>query len=221
MTIAIDGPSGAGKSTVARAAAQRLGYAYIDTGALYRAVGLAVMRSGASTKEAQAVAACLPGIQLAVKYIGGEQRVYLGDEDVSEAIRAPKASMAASDVGKVPEVRAYLLGLQRELAASQDSILDGRDIGTVVLPDANVKIYLTASAEVRAQRRWLELKGKGIEEAREKVLAEVVARDEQDMKRPIAPLRPAQDSIELDSSGMALEETVQAVIDIIRSKGET
>jgi len=215
MTIAIDGPSGAGKSTAAKAAAQRLGFAYVDTGALYRSIGLAVLRAGKSAKDAESVAACLPDIQLRVDYIDGEQRVYLGGEDVSQAIRTPEASMAASDVGKVPEVRAYLLEFQRSLARSQDSILDGRDIGTVVLPDAEVKIFLTASPEIRARRRWEELRGKGIEEPYERVLADVLARDEQDTNRPIAPLRPAQDSVLIDSTGMTLEETIQTVIDTI------
>jgi len=216
MIVAIDGPAGAGKSSVAKEAAKRLGYAYIDTGALYRTVGLAVQRRGVSTKDAAAIAACLPGVELDVKYIDSVQRVYLAGEDVSQAIRTPEASLAASDVGKVPEVRAFLLELQRELAWAQDSILDGRDIGTVVLPDADVKIYLTASAQIRAKRRWLQLKAKNIEEPYEKVLAEVIARDEQDMNRAIAPLRPAEDSIELDTSGIDFEQSVQAVIEIIK-----
>ena len=216
MTIAIDGPSGAGKSTISQQAAQRLGYAYIDTGALYRSIGLAAARAGASTKDAQAVAACLPGIELDVKYIDAVQHVFLGGEDVSEAIRTPEASLMASDVGKVPEVREYLLELQRGLARAHDSILDGRDIGTVVLPGADVKIYLTASAEERARRRQLQLAEKGIDEPYEKVLAEVIARDEQDMNRPIAPLKAADDAIVLDTTDFTFEQSVQAVINIIQ-----
>ena len=216
IQVAIDGPAGAGKSTIAQQAAQRLGYAYIDTGALYRTIGLAVMRSGASTKDAAAVAACLPGISLDVKYLHGTQHVFLDGEDVSAAIRTPEASLAASDVGKVPAVRDYLLELQRSLARAQNSILDGRDIGTVVLPDADVKIYLTATAEERARRRQLQLAEKGIDEPFEKVLAEVIARDEQDMNRPIAPLRPAEDGVTLDTTGYGFEESVQAVINIIQ-----
>ena len=215
MITAIDGPAGAGKSTIAQQAAQRLGYAYIDTGALYRAIGLAVARAGASTKDAVAVAACLPGISLEVKYLHGAQHVFLDNEDVSEAIRTPEASLAASDVGKVPAVRDYLLELQRSLARAQNSILDGRDIGTVVLPDADVKIYLTATAEERARRRQLQLAEKGIDEPYEKVLAEVIARDEQDMNRPIAPLKQADDAILLDTTGYTFEESVQAVINLI------
>jgi len=218
MTIAIDGPSGAGKSTIARQAAQRLGFAYIDTGALYRAIGLAAMRAGTCTKDEQAIAACLPNLALSVQYLGGIQHVFLGDEDVSEKIRSPKASLAASDVGKVPAVRDYLLELQRNLAYAQDSILDGRDIGTVVLPQADVKIFLTASAEERARRRWHQLKESGTDEPYEKVLAEVIARDEQDMNRAIAPLKPAKDSITLDTTNMTLEESVNAVTSIIQEK---
>jgi len=213
--VAIDGPSGAGKSTIAQAAAKQLGWAYIDTGALYRAVGLAVMRAGADTKLASAVAACLPEIALDVQYENGEQQVYIKGENVSEAIRTPEASLAASDVGKVPEVRAFLLQLQRDLAAAQPSILDGRDIGTVVLPHAPVKIYLTATAQERAQRRHAQLAEKGIDEPFEKVLEEVNARDHQDMNREIAPLKQAQDAIVLDTTGQTLEESIQAVVQMM------
>ncbi|MCL2531620.1 MAG: (d)CMP kinase [Oscillospiraceae bacterium] len=215
--VAIDGPSGAGKSTIAQAAARQLGWAYIDTGALYRAIGLAVMRSGANTKNEDAVAACLPVIELDVQYVNGEQQVYIAGENVSEAIRTPEASLAASDVGKVPAVRDFLLQLQRDLAAAQPSILDGRDIGTVVLPHAPVKIYLTASAEMRAQRRHSQLAEKGIDEPFEKVLAEVNARDEQDMNRAIAPLRQADDAVLLDTTHLSLDESIQAVVQLIRN----
>ena len=215
MIIAIDGPAGAGKSSIARMAAQHLGYAYIDTGALYRGIGLAVMRQGADTKDKQATADCLPGISLSVRYADDAQRVFLGEEDVSEAIRTPAASMAASDMGANPAVRAYLLELQRSLARAQNSILDGRDIGTVVLPDADIKIFLTAAPEERARRRFEELRTKGSCEPYEKVLAEVIARDEQDRSRPVAPLRPAEDSILLDTTGNEFEQSVQAVIGII------
>jgi len=216
MIIALDGPSGAGKSTVAQMAAKQLGFAYIDTGALYRAIGVAVMRTGASTKDEIAVANALPTLALSVKYQGGEQRVFLGKEDVSDEIRTPKASLAASDVGKVPAVRDYLLELQRDLARAQPSILDGRDIGTVVLPNADVKIFITATAEERAQRRYLQLKNKGIDEPYEKVLTEVVARDEQDMNRAIAPLKQADDAVLLDTTRFSLEESVAAVVDIVK-----
>jgi cytidylate kinase len=216
MQIAIDGPSGAGKSTIAQAAARQLGWAYIDTGALYRAIGLAAMRAGADLKDPLAVAACLPAIELDVQYADGEQLVFIAGENVSEAIRTPEASLAASDVGKVPAVRDFLLQLQRDLAAARPSILDGRDIGTVVLPHAPVKIYLTATAEERARRRHRQLIEKGINEPFEKVLAEVNARDTQDMNRAIAPLRQADDAILLDTTGQTLDESIQTVVQMIR-----
>jgi len=201
MIIAIDGPAGAGKSTVARGAARELGYSYIDTGALYRGIGVSVMRLGIDTKDREAVAACLP-VPI----------------DNTEAIRTPEASMAASDVAAIPAVRAFLLDTQREMAHKGDCILDGRDIGTVVLPNADVKIFLTAKPEERARRRWEELKGKGAADSYEKVLAEVIARDDQDMNRAAAPLRQAQDSILLDTTGMDLEQSIQALLHIIRAK---
>jgi len=216
MQIAIDGPSGAGKSTIAQAAAKALGWAYIDTGALYRAIGLAVMRSGADTQNADAVAACLPTIALDVQYHDGEQQVFIAGENVSEEIRTPEASLAASDVGKVAAVREFLLQLQRDLAAARPSILDGRDIGTVVLPDAPVKIYLTASAEKRARRRHVQLAEKGIHEPFEKVLQEVNARDAQDMNRAIAPLRQADDAVLLDTTEQTLQESIESVVQMIR-----
>jgi len=204
MIIAVDGPAGAGKSTVARGAARALGYTYIDTGALYRGIGVSVMRLGVDTKDREAVAACLPV-----------------PVDTTEAIRTPEASMAASDMGAIPAVRAFLLEVQRDMAREGDCILDGRDIGTVVLPDADVKVFLTAKPEERARRRWLELRAKGADEPYEKVLAEVLARDGQDMNRAEAPLRAAEDSILLDTTGMGLDESVQALLDIIRSKEKT
>ena len=204
MTIAIDGPAGAGKSTIARAAAQALGYTYIDTGALYRGIGVSVMRLGIDARDRQAVAACLP-VPI----------------DTTEAIRTPEAAIASSQVAQIPEVRAYLLELQRELARRErNCILDGRDIGTVVLPNADVKIFLTAAPEERARRRWLEQKAKGVNDPYEKVLAEVLARDEQDMNRAEAPLRPAEDSVLLDNTGMDIEQSVRALLKIIQSKEE-
>jgi len=201
MIIAIDGPAGAGKSTIARAAAQALGYTYIDTGALYRGIGVSVMRLGVDTRDKAAVAACLP-VPI----------------DTTDAIRTPKASLAASDVAAVPAVRAFLLQTQRDLAHAGDCILDGRDIGTVVLPDADIKIFLTADPKERARRRWLEQKAKGVDDPYEKVLAEVLARDEQDMNRAESPLRPAEDGILLDTTHMNLEQSIQALLEIIRSK---
>ncbi|MDR2687904.1 MAG: cytidylate kinase [Oscillospiraceae bacterium] len=204
MTIAIDGPAGAGKSTIARAAAQALGYAYIDTGALYRGIGVSVMRLGIDPKDKAAVAACLP-VPI----------------DTTDAIRAPEASLAASDVAAVPEVRAFLLQTQRDLAYARDSVLDGRDIGTVVLPDADVKIFLTAKPEERARRRWLEQEARGVGDPYEKVLAEVLARDEQDTNRAEAPLRPAEDSVLLDNTGMDVEQSVRALLEIIQPKEDS
>ena len=219
MTIAIDGPAGAGKSTVARGAAQALGYAYIDTGALYRAVALAALRAGVSSGDEAAVSALLPQIELGVDYdSSGAQHVYLGGMDVSADIRAPEVSMATSDVSKYKAVRAFLLQLQRDLAYARDSILDGRDIGTVVLPNADVKVFLTAQPEERARRRWEEQKARGIGDPYEKVLAEVLARDGQDMSRAEAPLRPADDSTLLDTTGMDLGESIQALLNIIKTK---
>jgi len=204
MTIAIDGPAGAGKSTIARAAAQALGYTYIDTGALYRGIGVSVMRLGVDPRDRRAVAACLP-VPI----------------DTTDAIRTPQAAMASSQVAQIPEVRAYLLELQRELARKEKNcILDGRDIGTVVLPDADVKIFLTADPEERAKRRWEEQKAKSMNDPYLKVLAEVLARDEQDMNRAEAPLRPAEDSVLLDTTGMDIEQSVRALLEIIRSKEE-
>jgi len=201
MIIAIDGPAGAGKSSVARAAARALGYAYIDTGALYRGIGVSVMRLGIDTKDREAVAACLP-VPI----------------DTTEAIRSPEASMAASDMGAIPAVRAFLLETQRDMARAGDCILDGRDIGTVVLPDADVKVFLTAKPEERARRRWEEQRAKGVEDSFEKVLAGVLARDDQDMNRAAAPLRPARDSILLDTSDLDLDGSVLALMKIIQSK---
>ncbi|MDR0532168.1 MAG: (d)CMP kinase [Oscillospiraceae bacterium] len=217
MIIAIDGPAGAGKSTVARLAAAALCFVYIDTGALYRAVGLAAMRAGADLNDPGAVAAVLPGVRLSITYDeSGGQHIFLGSEDVSLSIRTPECSMAASAVGRVPAVRAFLLETQRSLARARSSVLDGRDIGTVVLPEADVKIFLTASPEERAARRWKELQARGVDEPYEKVLAEVVERDRQDTGRPIAPLRPAEDSVTLDTTGLTLEEAVARVVNLAR-----
>ncbi|MDR1927558.1 MAG: (d)CMP kinase [Oscillospiraceae bacterium] len=218
VSIAIDGPSGAGKSSVARRAAHVLGYVYIDTGALYRSIGYAARCAGISTKDAAAVEALLPQLSLSLRYIEGEQHVFLGEEDVSQAIRTPEASLAASEVSALPAVRDYLLERQRALAEVSNSILDGRDIGTVVLPQAQVKIFLTASAEERAERRCKELCAKGFREPYEKVLREIRQRDAQDSNRPIAPLKPAADSFTLSTTGLALEDAVNAAVTLIQSK---
>lgn len=218
INVAIDGPGGAGKSTSARAAAKELGYIYVDTGALYRAVGVNALRNNVDTRDKAAVAATLEGISVDLVFENGEQKVLLNGENVSTEIRTPPASMAASDVSAVPEVRAFLFDLQRDIASRNNCIMDGRDIGTVVLPDAQVKIFLTASAEERAQRRYKELLAKGSTVSFQSVLDELIERDYNDSHREIAPLKPAEDSVILDTTGVSLEEQVQKIIDIIKEK---
>ena len=220
ISVAIDGPSGAGKSTVARAAAARLGYVYVDTGAMYRAIGLAVCRKGISGEDAAGIAAALPEIEIRLAYQDGAQRVMLNDEDVSDAIRTPEIAHYASKVSAVPEVRQFLLDVQRDMAKKGNILMDGRDIGTVILPDAPVKIFLTASAETRAERRYLELAEKGQQVTRGSVLHDVVERDRQDMSRAVAPLKQAEDAVLLDTSKMTLDESIEAVLQIIRKKIE-
>lgn len=218
INVAIDGPAGAGKSTVARGAAKQLGYIYVDTGALYRAVGLNALRNKIDTKNAKAVAESINGIKVDIVFSNGEQRVLLNGEDVSEEIRTPDASMAASNVSAVPEVRAFLFDLQRDIAKRNSCIMDGRDIGTVVLPDAQVKIFLTASPETRADRRYKELIEKGTQADYNSVLDDIIKRDYNDMHRDIAPLKPAEDSVMFDTTGFTLEDSVAAVIKIIKEK---
>ncbi len=218
INVAIDGPGGAGKSTSARAAAKELGYIYVDTGALYRAVGVNALRKGVDTKDKTAVAASIEGISVDLVFENGEQKVLLNGEDVSVEIRTPPASMAASDVSAVPEVRAFLFDLQRDIASRNNCIMDGRDIGTVVLPDAQVKIFLTASAEERAKRRFAELQAKGSTVSYQSVLDELIERDYNDSHREIAPLKPAEDGVLLDTTGVSLDEQVQKIISIIKEK---
>lgn len=209
ISVAIDGPSGAGKSTLARRLAADLGYVYVDTGAMYRAIGLYASRRGADLQDEAAVAALLPQIKLDIRLEDGTQHVYLNGEDVSEAIRAEAIGMAASAVSAHGAVRAFLLETQRSLAAGQNVLMDGRDIGTVVLPDATVKIFLTASPEARAQRRCLELRQKGKDADYETVLADIRQRDEQDMSRPIAPLRQAGDAVRIDTSAIDFDQSFE------------
>ena len=212
FSIAIDGPSGAGKSSVARAVAEKLGAMYLDTGAMYRAVGLYMLKNGVPLDDPAAIAAHCPGVDVRVGYgRDGRQSVYLGEEDVSEAIRAAEVSLAASSVSTVPEVRERMVALQRRIARGHSVVMDGRDIGTKVLPDATLKVFLTASAEVRARRRFHELAQKGMPEPYEKVLEELVRRDEVDTHRAASPLRMAEDAVEVDCSRMTLEEVVQKV----------
>lgn len=220
ISVAIDGPSGAGKSTVARAAAARLGYVYVDTGAMYRAIGLAVCRKGISGDDTAGIVAVLPEVQLDIRYEDGAQHILLCREDVSDAIRTPEIAKYASKVSAVPEVRQFLLETQRDMAKNGNILMDGRDIGTVILPDAPVKIFLTASAEARAQRRYLELHEKGQSITFDEVLHDIQQRDEQDMTRAVAPLKQAADAVLLDTSDISLEQSIEAVLRIIRERVE-
>ena len=218
VSVAIDGPAGAGKSTLARRLAAELGYIYVDTGAMFRTIGLYALRAGKDPKDNEAVNALLPEIELHFAFIDGEQHIYLGGEDVSSLIRTEEVGMAASAVGANPEVRAFLLGMQRDMAKTQDVLMDGRDIGTVVLPDATVKIFLTASPEARATRRWKEYQQKGVEVSYEEVLADVRQRDYQDTHRAAAPLRQADDAQLLDTSEMNFEQSLEAMKKMIVEK---
>ena len=217
INVAIDGPAGAGKSTISRAAAKELGYIYIDTGALYRTVGLNAMRKGADINDPESVVATITDdLKVELRFIDGEQRMFLCGEDVSDKIRTPEASSAASKVSAVPEVRKYLFDLQKDLAKNNNCIMDGRDIGTVVLPDAKVKIFLTASPEARAQRRYKELIEKGMDVKYDDVLADMIKRDYDDSHRAIAPLKQADDAVLADTSDCTLEESIELIIKIIK-----
>lgn len=219
INIAIDGPGGAGKSTVARAVAKQLGFIYVDTGAIYRAIGLKFVRTGKSFTN-ENIISVLPGTELSLTHIDGEQHIIIDGEDVSSLIRTQEISSAASKVSAVPEVRAFLLDLQRDIARKNNVIMDGRDVGTVILPNAEVKIFLTANVEVRARRRHRELMAKGLEtsDTFERVLKEVAERDKADSERATAPLKPAEDAVLVDTSDMDFEQSVQTVINIIRRK---
>lgn len=206
-SVAIDGPAGAGKSTLARRLAADFGYIYVDTGAMFRTIGLYALRAGKDPKDNEAVDALLPNITLEFAFIEGEQHIYLNGEDVSTAIRTEEVGMAASAVGANPAVRAFLLEMQRDMAKMQNILMDGRDIGTVVLPNATVKIFLTASAEARAQRRAKELAEKGQPADFATVLADIRQRDYQDSHRAVAPLKQADDAILVDTSSIGLQES--------------
>ena len=216
INVAIDGPAGAGKSTISRAAAKAVGFIYVDTGALYRTVGVNALRKGINTRDKEAVAATLSDISVDLVFENGEQKVLLNGENVSEEIRTPPASMAASDVSAVPEVRAFLFDLQRDIAKRNNCIMDGRDIGTVVLPDAKVKIFLTASPESRAMRRYKELIEKGTQVEYKEVLEDLIERDYNDSHREIAPLKPADDGVIVDTTDLNLEESINEIIRIIQ-----
>lgn len=216
MTIAIDGPVGAGKSTVSDCVAKRLDILHLDTGAMYRAVGLAALESGIDPSDEGGVTnlCAKGGAVIDVRYENGAQRTLLNGRDVTHLIRTQDVSMAASEVSKYADVRRMLVEKQHMIAKSQPILMDGRDIGTVVLPDARVKIYLTASSESRAQRRMLQLRKKGDQTPYEQVLSELITRDKNDMTRAIDPLRQAEDAVVVDSSNMTFEETVQRIIDV-------
>jgi len=219
VNIAIDGPSGAGKSSAAKALAKKLGYLYIDTGALYRAIGLYAIRQNVpDLKNADLVAPLLADIDVRLGFVKGEQRVYLNGEDVSGLIRTQPVAQAASDVSAHPVVRTFLLDLQRKMAAQHNVLMDGRDIGTVILPQAQVKIFLTANAEARARRRTLELQAKGLEADFETVLREIKQRDANDSSRAAAPLKAADDAVLVDNSDMDEVQTVEYMCRIIKEK---
>ena len=218
-SIALDGPSGAGKSTLAKLLAKALGFLYVDTGAIYRTVGLAASRRGIPLEDARAVEAILPQLEIGMSYgDDGLQHMYLNGEDVTEAIRRNEVSRYASQVSAIPAVRTYLLEMQRKLAREHDVIMDGRDIGTVVLPQADLKIFLTATAQDRARRRYEELLERGQQVDREQVLREVMERDERDIHRQTAPLRQAEDAVAVDTTGNSLEASYQLLLEVIRER---
>lgn len=218
IAIAIDGPAGAGKSSIARAVALKLQYIYVDTGALYRAIGYFAARKGIDTKDATMVTACLEGLLVELSYIDGVQHVFVNDEDVSDKIRTPEMGMHASAVSAIPQVRDFLFDLQRDLARKHSVVMDGRDIGTVVIPNADAKIFLTASAEERANRRLADHKQKGEDVNYQELLLQIKERDHNDSTRAIAPLRQAEDAILIDSTGLTLEQAIAQVTDAIEKK---
>lgn len=215
INVAIDGPAGAGKSTIAKSASKKLGFIYVDTGALYRTIALSAIRSNVIDDTAQ-LEKMLKKITVELKFENGAQRVYLNGEDVSDFIRTPEISMGASRVSAVPAVRAFLLDLQRNIAKNNNVIMDGRDIASVVLPDADCKIFLFASPECRAKRRYKELVEKGEQVTYEEVLDDVNKRDYQDSHREIAPLKPTDESIMVDTSDLTLEESIDSIVNIIK-----
>ena len=216
-SVAIDGPAGAGKSTLARQAARELGFLYVDTGAIYRTVALKVLRTGADPADEAQVSALLEGLDISMDYgPDGEQRMFLEGEDVSKAIREHRVSGLTSQVSAIPAVRAFLLDFQRRLAREHSVVMDGRDIGTVVLPDADVKIFLTAAPEARAKRRLLELEQRGQQADFDTILHDIIQRDEQDRNRPIAPLRQAEDAVLLDTTHLNLEESLLSLLTLIK-----
>lgn len=218
IAIAIDGPAGAGKSTLAKALAKELQYIYVDTGALYRAIGLYTLRQEKDPHDAAAVTPLLAGLQVELRFVNGEQHVYANGEDVSGEIRTPAVSMAASAVSAIPAVRQFLFNLQRDIAQKNCVIMDGRDIGTVVLPWAQIKIFLSASPEARARRRFDELQEKGQKVSFDEVLADMQKRDYDDTHRAIAPLKQAEDAVPVDTSALSLEQSIALLTTIVKER---
>ena len=218
FAVAIDGPAGAGKSSVAKAAAQELGFIYVDTGAIYRTIALYVLRQGVDPHQAPAVEALLPQVQVSLEYTQQGQKMLLNGEDVTALIHTPEVSMATSACSAIPAVRAYLLQLQRDLAAENNVLMDGRDIGTVVLPHAQLKVFLTASPEERARRRVAQLEKAGQQADYASILRDIQQRDYQDSHRETAPLRPAEDAVLLDNSSYTFEESVRRLVALVRER---
>lgn len=218
IRIAIDGPSGSGKSTLAKAVAHELGIIYVDTGALYRTVGYHVYSNGKDPHNAQEVEGLLSSINIELKYENGAQKVILNGEDLGDKIRMPEMSMYASAVSSIPAVRAFLLEMQKSLARENSVVMDGRDIGTVIIPDADIKIFLTASDEKRAMRRTIELQQKGVDAKYENVLSDMIERDKQDKNRDIAPAIPADDAIFFDNSNMTVEESLKEIVRLLNER---
>ncbi|MBO5571449.1 MAG: (d)CMP kinase [Ruminococcus sp.] len=215
INIAIDGPAGAGKSTIAKMVSKKLGYIYVDTGALYRTIALFITENDIPDEE---IETALEKADVSLRFIDGAQRVFLGDRDVSDLIRTPEISMAASRTSAIPAVRKYLFGTQQKIAAENNVIMDGRDIGTVVLPNADVKIFLTASAEERANRRFKELSEKPNCPCYEEILSDIIERDRQDMTREVSPLKQAEDAVLVDTTELDLEQSAEAIVKIITEK---
>ena len=218
IRIAIDGPSGSGKSTLAKAVAKKLGIIYVDTGALYRTIGYHVYLNGKDPHNAEQVESLLSGINIELKYENGAQRVILNGEDLGDKIRMPEMSMYASAVSTIPAVREFLLEMQKSLSRENSVVMDGRDIGTVIIPDADLKIFLIASNETRAKRRTLELQAKGVDASYEEVLADMIERDKQDKNRDIAPAIPADDAIMFDNSEMSVEESLKEIVRLLNER---
>lgn len=218
MKIAIDGPAGAGKSAAAKATAKKLGFIYVDTGALYRGIGLFALRKGAKTNSIEEVVPLLAQIKIEMRHIEGEQHIFLNGEDITGLIRTESVSAAASDVSAIPAVRDFLFDMQRDIAEKNDVVMDGRDIGTVVLPDAELKIFLTAKPEIRARRRVNQLAEKGVEANYDDVLADIIQRDYNDSHRDFRPLKLAEDGIFMDNSEITLEETIENIIALAKER---